>query len=66
MDLLQRHAQTQPQAGGLPGGDPGSEGLDALRQAGEELFRENDEVVRRALSGDALAILETTRQEGGQ
>ncbi len=66
MDLLQRHGQTQAQAVGPPGSDPAGQNLDTLRQAGEELFRENDEAIRRALSGDALATLELTRQDGGQ
>lgn len=66
MDLLQRHGQTRLQAGGPPGSEPGGSNLDALRRVGEELFRENDEAIRRALSGDALATLELTRQDGGQ
>ncbi len=66
MDLLQRHGQTHLQSGGPPGSDPGGQNLDALRRVGEELFRENDEAIRRALSGDALATLELTRQDGGQ
>jgi hypothetical protein len=50
---------------GTPGG-PETANLDQLRQAGESLFRAADEAINRALSGDSVAFLRATQQEGGQ
>ncbi len=51
---------------GPPAGGPSGHSLDQVRQAGESLLRATDDAIERALSGDSLAFLEATRQEGGQ
>jgi len=51
-----------PQVGASGGGGD----ADGVRQAGQSLFEAADAAIRRALSGDSRAFLETTRQEGGQ
>ena len=40
--------------------------LDQVRQVGESLFRAADDAIRRALSRDSRAFLESTQQSGGQ
>jgi hypothetical protein len=47
-------------------GAPTAHGLDRLRAAGESLLQAADQAIARALSGDSLAFLESTRQDGGQ
>jgi len=60
-----REEVSQPRQG--PGsGDPTGGDLDAVRQAGESLFQAADDAIKRALSGDSLAFLQATQQEGGQ
>jgi hypothetical protein len=49
-----------------PSDNPASENLDSLREAGESFFQAGDDAINRALSGDSLAFLSATRQEGGQ
>ena len=49
---------------GPPPGGPSN--LDQLRQAGESLLQAADQAIRRALSGDSLAFLQATQQDGGQ
>jgi hypothetical protein len=55
-----REQESLPQVG-AGGGDP-----DGVRQAGQSLFEAADAAIRRALSGNSRAFLETTRQEGGE
>ena len=47
-------------------GGPSGHGLDGLREAGESILRQADQAIERALSGDSLAFLEATRQDGGE
>jgi hypothetical protein len=45
---------------------PGGGASDAVREAGASLFRATDDAIDRSLSGDSLAFLHHTRQEGGE
>ena len=51
---------------GPPAGGPAGHSLDRVREAGESLLHAADQAIERALSGDSLAFLEATRQDGGQ
>jgi len=60
----QNEPATQPQ-GGAPSG-PGAGNLDRVREVGQSLFQAADDAIDRALSGDSLAFLQATHQDGGQ
>jgi hypothetical protein len=47
-----------------PAGGPSN--LEQMRQRGESLLQAADQAIAQALSGDALAFLNATQQEGGQ
>jgi hypothetical protein len=49
-----------------PPDNSANENLNSLREAGESLFQAGDDAINRALAGDSLAFLSSTRQEGGQ
>ena len=66
MLLRERQNESLAQAGSGAPGVPGAGNLDRLRQTGESLFRAADEAIDRALSGDSVAFLRATQQEGGQ
>ena len=55
------HHGAQPPVSGNPGGNS-----DAVRQAGEELFRHADDAIDRALSNNSEVFLDSTQQHGGQ
>jgi hypothetical protein len=65
MLLHQRHNELS-NAGrqGPPSGGPSN--LDQLRQTGESLLQAADQAISHALSGDSLAFLQATQQDGGQ
>ena len=65
MLLHERHNETSDAARqGPPPGGPAN--LDQLRQAGESLLQAAEQAIDRALAGDSLAFLRSTRQDGGQ
>jgi hypothetical protein len=66
--LLHEHRSEVFAAGpqGSVAGGPSGHGLDRVREAGESLLHAADQAIQRALSGDSLAFLEATRQDGGQ
>ena len=66
MRFRERHNEPRDQRQGPPSGNPDGGDLDRVRQAGEQRFRAADDAINRALSGDSLAFLQATRQEGGQ
>ena len=66
MQSLERHHDTTAQLRGPTGGGSPGGGANDVRQAGELLFRAADDAIERALSGDSLAFLEATQQDGGQ
>ncbi len=45
---------------------PGGGGLRDARNTAENLFREGDDIIERSLSGDSMAFLRASRQQGGQ
>jgi len=66
--MLFREHQQEPAVqlqGGAPGA-PRAGDLQGVREAGEALFRAADDAIERALSGDSLAFLQATQQDGGQ
>ena len=66
MQSLERRHDTTTQLRSETAGGPSSGGADGIRQAGEQLFQAADDAIERALSGDSLAFLEATQQDGGQ
>ena len=67
MLLHERHSEAL--AAGSQGpiaGGPSGHDLDRVREAGQSLLHAADQAIERALSGDSLAFLEATRQDGGQ
>ena len=66
MQLRERHSEPVERLHGAPSGNPSGGDLEAVRQAGEELYQAGDEVINQAMSRDSLAFLQATRQEGGQ
>jgi hypothetical protein len=66
MPLRERENQAITELHGPPPGAPAGGNLEGIRQAGESLFRAADDAIHRALSGDSLAFLQATEQEGGQ
>ena len=67
--MLQHHRQNESSDAVRqippPGGSAG-QNRNRLREAGESFLQAADQAVERALSGNSLAFLEATRQEGGQ
>lgn len=59
------HETPQRREGGSPAG-AGATNLENVRRAGEALYRAADNAIQRALTGDSLAFLHATEQEGGQ
>ena len=49
-----------------PAEEPPAEGLDAVRAEVERFLAAGDDAIERALSGDSIDFLDSTRQEGGQ
>ena len=49
-----------------PSGRPSGDNLNRIRRAGERLFEAGNDAISRTLSGDSLAFLNATQQEGGQ
>lgn len=66
MRFRERYNEPREHLQGPPSGNPDGGNLDSVRQAGEQLFQAADDAINRALSGDSLAFLHATRQEGGQ
>jgi len=66
MKLHERHNEPSAHVQGPPSGNPDGGNLERVRQAGEHFFQAADDAIHRALSGNSLAFLQATRQEGGQ
>ena len=67
MPLRERRHESAGQQNQSPApGDAPGDGLDSLRQAGEDLYRAADDAIRHALAGDSLQFLQATKQQGGQ
>ena len=64
-ETTQREAQTRPQRSTPPAGDPSGQ-IESVQQRAEQLLSAADDVIARALSGDAEAFLKATRQQGGE
>jgi len=65
MTTLREHqVDADPQAGPAVAG--GGNSLQARRDAADDLYRETDDLIGRALSGDSQAFNQATEQEGGQ
>ena len=66
MLLRERRNESVVETGSGGPDRPGTATLDRLRQTGQSLIRAADEAIDRALSGNSLAFLQATQQEGGQ
>jgi len=61
-DERQRPERTRPAPGGAGGGADVAE----LRRSGESHVEAGLDAINRALSGNSLAFLNSTRQQGGE